>query len=374
MKIKRIKILQVVNLVGGVEVCVRQITENIDNSLFENVVVCQNLKGKKKIKDSSNNELKTYQLPIVRNINPIKDLTFLIATIKIILKEKPNVIHAHSAKGGSIARIASIFFNLTVIYTPHAFSYLSTKAKIKKRLFLFIEQILVFNHVVLLATSRSEQERAVNEVGYDTKRVQILQNAVNPIKTSKKNSSRVKHKYYLCSIGRPSFQKNTEMLIKVFEKLAIQHTKLHLYIVGAGEYSPELNKAKRQIAEKNLLNRITIIPWVNREEAMRILKNATLYVSTSRYEGMPYSVIESLCLGKTMVLTDCDGNKDLIQDGISGFLVKNVNEMIKKISILLKNHEKRQQFENSAFLQYKKRHQLSNYIQTLSELYLKEAK
>ena len=374
MKIKKIKILQVVNLVGGVEVCVRQITENIDNSLFENVVVCQNLKDKTTIKDSSNNELKTYQLPIVRNINPIKDLSFLISTIKIILKEKPNVIHAHSAKGGSIARIASFFFNLTVIYTPHAFSYLSTNAKIKKRLFLFIEQILVFNHVVLLATSRSEQERAIKEVGYDRKRVQILQNAVNPIKTSKNNSSRVKHKHYLCSIGRPSFQKNTEMLINVFEKLAIQHTTLHLYIVGAGEYSPELNKVKRQIAEKNLLNRITIIPWVKRGEAMRILKNATLYVSTSRYEGMPYSVIESLCLSKTMVLTDCDGNKDLIQDGISGFLVKNINEMIKKISILLKNHEKRHQFENNAFLQYKKRHQLSNYIQTLSELYLREAK
>ena len=63
-----------------------------------------------------------------------------------------------------------------------------------------------------------------------------------------------------------------------------------------------------------------------------------MYISSSRYEGLPYSVIEALSLSKPCVLTDVDGNKDLVKDNYNGFLVKeDANELAEKINFFLNN-------------------------------------
>ena len=65
------------------------------------------------------------------------------------------------------------------------------------------------------------------------------------------------------------------------------------------------------INKRNLENRATILPWVPREQVQTYIKNAKLYVSSSRYEGMPYC-IESMALSIPSVLTNVDGNRDLV--------------------------------------------------------------
>jgi glycosyltransferase involved in cell wall biosynthesis len=60
-----------------------------------------------------------------------------------------------------------------------------------------------------------------------------------------------------------------------------------------------------------------------------------LYISTARYEGLPYAVIESLALSKPCVVTNCDGNS-LINDGFNGFVInEDVIQFKEKILKLL---------------------------------------
>jgi len=368
---KRIKVLQVLNCVGGVEICVRQIIENTDSKQIENIVLSQNIDDKRKITDSKKQEIKHYELTIQRKINILKDLFAIIKMTEIIKKEKPNLIHAHSAKAGAIARIAALFFDVKILYTPHAFSFLSTNNYLKKKSFVFIERMLKTNKTILLATSKSERDLAINVVGFSPSKVIVLNNAINPIKTQISISNKIKHKNYICTIGRPSYQKNTEMLIEVFSLVQKKYNKIHLYIIGAGEYSPNLNKINSLIIQKGLLDKITILPWINREEAMAILKNSQLYVSTSRYEGMPYAVIESLCLKTPCVLTNCDGNRDLIVHNKTGYLINNMDqhEMSKKICSLIEDKDKLIEFGKNGYRYYQKNHLLSNYIKKLILLY-----
>ena len=365
---KKIKVLQVLNCVGGVEICVRQIIENTDSKQIENIVLSQNIGSKRKITDSKKQEIKHYELTIQRQINILKDLFAIIKMVEIIRKEKPNLIHAHSAKAGAIARIAALFFDVKILYTPHAFSFLSTNNYLKKKIFVFIERMLKTNKTILLATSKSERDLAINVVGFSPSKVIVLNNAINPIKTQISISNKIKHKNYICTIGRPSYQKNTEMLIEVFSLVQKQHNKIHLYIIGAGEYSPNLNKINSLIIQKGLLDKITILPWINREEAMAILKNSQLYVSTSRYEGMPYAVIESLCLKTPCVLTNCDGNRDLIVHNKTGYLINDMDqhEMSKKICSLIEDKDKLIEFGKNGHRYYQKNHLLSNYIKKLT--------
>ena len=52
------------------------------------------------------------------------------------------------------------------------------------------------------------------------------------------------------------------------------------------------------------------------------MRACDLYVSASTIEGMPFNIIEAMGCGKTVLASDVKGHKDLIEDGISGFLFK----------------------------------------------------
>ncbi len=372
---KKIKVLHVLNLVGGVEICFRQICENIDESIIETSVVCQKLVNKSKLVTSKGKEITPFLIPIAREINPFFDLFSIIKLILLIKKIKPDVIHAHSAKGGVIARIASVFFKTKVLYTPHAFSYLSAKNKLKRFLFLIVEKILRTKNTIVLATSNSEKNQAVQIVGYDKKKVFVLENAIdiNTIGEDKNLEKALKSKIYICTVGRPSFQKNLEMLINAFEVVVQNNSKVHLFIIGAGEYSPRKDKIINMINKKNLNTKVTMLPWVSRKEVQTYIKNSKLYVSSSMYEGMPYSVIEGMALSIPSVLTNADGNRDLVIDKKSGYLVEigDYVEMANKILHLLNETRLREKFGLQANKLFMQNHLLSNYLQKLTALYQK---
>jgi len=159
----------------------------------------------------------------------------------------------------------------------------------------------------------------------------------------------------------------------VFLIITNKHNDIHLFIIGAGEYSPDLNKIKKIIVKNNLESNVTILPWISRTNVLSIIKNSKIYVSTSRYEGMPYAVIESMSLKVPCVLTDVDGNRDLVKDGHNGYIIKNmdVKEMSLKICDLLENNDKRKQFGENAYEYYLKNHLLSQFVDKLTRNYFK---
>ena len=372
---KKTKVLHVLHLVGGVEICFRQICENIDESIIETSIVCQKLVNKPKLVASNGKEIIPFSIPIVREINPIFDTFSIIRLIFLINQIKPDVIHAHSAKGGVIARVASMFFKIKVLYTPHAFSYLSTDNKFKKFLYVTIEKVLRTKNTIILATSNSEKSQAIQTVGYEKKKVFALKNAIDKrsIGEDKDLEKILKSKRYICTVGRPSFQKNLEMLIRAFEIVSKNNNKVHLFIIGAGEYSPRKVKIVNMINKKNLSTRVTILPWVSRKKVQTYIKNAMLYVSSSRYEGMPFSVIESMALSIPSVLTNTDGNRDLVIDKKSGYLVEigDYVEMANNIINLLNKSELRKKLAFEANKLFIQNHLLPNYLQNLTAHYQK---
>lgn len=53
---------------------------------------------------------------------------------------------------------------------------------------------------------------------------------------------------------------------------------------------------------------------------MGYVKNALFYLTTSRYEGLPLAVVETMSLGKCIVASDVLGNKDCVKDNYNGYL------------------------------------------------------
>lgn len=367
----KIKIAHVLHCVGGVDISLRLIIENLDNVNFQNIVIHGFKDTNDAFFDGNKNLVKDFKVSIIRDISLFNDFSAIINTYKIIKKEKPSIIHCHSAKGGVIGRIVGWLLNIKVFYTPQAFSYLSTENKIKRKIFLFIEKALNVNQNILLASSNSEKERAINEVKYREDKVLKFDNSINSIdKIDNLTIDKTWPDEYICTVGRPSFQKNIELMIRVLNEVNKEYN-IHLVIMGVGHHSDKLEDVKKLINDFKLNNFVTLIEWTNRENIFNIISNSKFYISTARYEGLPYSIIEALALGKPCVVSDCDGNRDLIQNEYNGYVIQNedISEFESKIKLLLKDPKLLNEISKNAKSSFVEKYDIKKNILKLEEIY-----
>tara|TARA_R110002096_G_C14656234_1_gene726963 strand:- start:228 stop:1367 length:1140 start_codon:yes stop_codon:yes gene_type:complete len=375
----KIKIAHVLHSVGGVDIYLRLISENTNPKEISHIIIHQ-FDVSKKAYLNNDKKIKEYYIPIKREINIIGDLMSIYKTIKYLRIERPNVIHAHSAKGGVIARIASLFYRVNVLYTPHAFSYLSANSKLKRLLFLKTEQFFKHFNSTILSTSQSEKKRAINDVHFKKSKAIIFNNSVLPIDVNNLDYSILNElklpNEYICTVGRPSYQKNIEFMVDVVYKLKEITPDIHLVIMGVGEYSPNLETVKEKIKILKLSSNITLVNWIDRTNIFSIINKSSLYISTSRYEGLPYSVIESLALSKACVVTNCDGNIDLIKNDFNGYVIEQgeLEEFCKMTYKVLKNENLRKRFEEKSLSFFEDNFNLKKNIYLLEEIYKKYAK
>ena len=122
----------------------------------------------------------------------------------------------------------------------------------------------------------------------------------------------------IVNVGRLHPQKNQKLLIDAFAKIAKTFSDYTLEIYGDGDLHDELTS---QIESLGLSERVNIIP--SRKDLWDCIHNASLFVLSSDFEGMPNALMEAMALGLPCVSSDCrpGGARTLIEDGKNGFIV-----------------------------------------------------
>lgn len=170
---------------------------------------------------------------------------------------------------------------------------------------------------------------------------QVIPNAINPnfIKPVYTGERRK----VIVTAGRLNKQKNQVLLIRAFAKVSEELVDYELEIYGTGILEASL---KELASSLNLTNRVHFKGYV--ENVGEQIKDASLFVLSSDYEGMPNALMEAMALGLPCISTDCDGGgaRFLIENGKNGLLVpKNDEEKLSNaILSLLKDKEKLEQF------------------------------
>jgi len=143
------------------------------------------------------------------------------------------------------------------------------------------------------------------------------------------------------AVGRLDPQKGFDMLIEVWKLVALQYPEWKLKIFGSGPFEKDL---KQQIKNSDMENHIFMKPAVS--QIIDEYLHSSVFILSSRYEGLPMVLLEAMACGLPAVAFTCPcGPKDVIEDGINGYLVEqdNIYHMAEKISIMLNDQDKRKE-------------------------------
>ncbi|MGI5977403.1 MAG: glycosyltransferase family 4 protein [Candidatus Limivicinus sp.] len=178
-----------------------------------------------------------------------------------------------------------------------------------------------------------QTQEALEWYGESVKHVRtaVIPNAIN--RQFLRPRYKGERKKNIVAAGRLSKQKNFELLIRAFKKITPDCPDYKLIIYGEGGLRKELEA----LIKENGLEDLVSLPG-NTTEIIEKIQDASLFVLSSDYEGMPNALMEAMALGLPCISTDCPcgGPRFLIENGINGLLVPvgdedKLSEAIKKI-------------------------------------------
>lgn len=309
----------------------------------------------------------------INNLKAIKELK------KIINKEKYEIIHTHTPMGSVITRIASKKTrkeNKTrVIYTAHGFHFYKGAPILNWIIYYPIEKYLLKYTDTLITINEEDYNFAKNKFSKRCKDIKYVQgvgidkNKFNfNISEEEKINLRQKlglkkEDFVIIYVARLDKNKNQKLIINIMKKLLTNKKNIHLLLVG----EDEINGAYQKKA-KNLLKNIHFLGF--RKDIPYLMKISDLAISCSFREGLPVNIMEAMVSKVPIVASNCRGNRDLIKDGVNGYLVplNNSKDFAEKINTLYENKKLREEFrENNE--KYIEKYKLDNVLELMKKIY-----
>jgi RraA family protein len=231
-----------------------------------------------------------------------------------------DIIHGHGAKGGALARLASVASGTAVVYTPHGLVLMDPGVPLRRRLvYHAAEWALARLTRQIIAVSPEEERFAVGR-GFGRRRVVLIPNGIAPIAFPKR--AVVRQDLGLTDdiiavgfIGRLVEQKAPDVLVKAFAMAACEAPRARLVVVGSGP----LERPLRCLASG--LGVSDRISWLGERDGASVLPAFDVFAIASRKEGLPYVLLEALAAGLPIVATATAGVELVVQHGANGFIV-----------------------------------------------------
>ena len=166
-------------------------------------------------------------------------------------------------------------------------------------------------------------------------------------------------------IGSLVDKKGQALAIETVSELKKRGIDIHLDLLGEGPYR---HKLESMVEEYELNDKIHIHGNVDHPEI--ILNNSFLYIHTAKYEPFGLVILEAMACGLPVVCTDGKGNRDLIQEGINGFMVweRDPKLLADKIELLINDEQKRKVMGLNA-RKFSEDFGIEKYVEKLLNLY-----
>jgi glycosyltransferase involved in cell wall biosynthesis len=230
-------------------------------------------------------------------------------------RDRP-IVHAHGIRAATVAMPTVAVRRAPLVITIHGLHSLRRSNTTAIR-FLTRRVLRRADAVLVLSDSDRDAIASVNLAAEE--RVRKIRAGVEPRLVPRRASARAslglpRESVVVLWLGRLSSEKDPLAFVEAFARVA--EPGVTALIAGDGEFSPNVARA---VEERGLDSRIRLLGWV--DDPGEVLGAADLFVSTSRWEGIPLAALEAAAAGLALVLTDVAGNRDLAAAGVPAVLV-----------------------------------------------------
>lgn len=260
-----------------------------------------------------------------RAVDAFSDLRALDATRRIIRRFRPDVVHTHAAKAGTIGRLAAVSARVPVrVHSFHGHVFHGYfRPAVSRGVVLFERQMARLTSAIAVPGESQRREMADRFRIAPARKVVVTPYGVD-LRTYRRRDDGaairrefgLSTRYVIGAIGRMAPVKNQALLIDAFADLRARREDVSLLLVGDGECRETL---ERQAAGRNVAGAVVFRTW--EADLSRVYAALDVLAISSLNEGMPVAALEAMASGVAVVSTAVGGVVDLIADGDTGWLV-----------------------------------------------------
>ncbi len=327
--IRLVRIIARLNI-GGPTIHVTLLTQKLSAPDYESYLVCGTVgedEGDMAYYAQQHGVTPIYLPTLGRAIHPLRDLHTTWALWRLLRRIKPQVVHTHTMKAGFVGRLAARLAGVpVVVHTMHGHSFHGYWGPVKTRVFLWLERFAaaLADRVVTL---NEDLRHEIAEV-YGVKRIDRVVALPLGLDLARfadypRRAGNFRQTHNIASdapligiVGRVVPIKNHALFLRAAALIHAQHPDARFVIVGDGELRPALEALA---TEMGLGDAVVFTGWV--QDLRRVYSDLDVSVNSSRNEGTPVALIESMAAGVPVVATQVGGSAALLDDGALGRLV-----------------------------------------------------
>lgn len=287
----------------------------------------------------------------------------LLGLNKFIKDNDIEIVHSHGKGAGIYSRMLKILNpRLKIVHTLHGV-HIGKYGLLKKIAYIFLERFLTLFTDKFINVSNSENSLCLKLGLFKKSRSEVVYNGIKAL--LKNDNAKIKFnlsgKRVVTTISRFDYAKNMSLAYEIAQNFKDNSDIVFLWL-GDGD-----DRAKfESMAQKDGVN---IIFTGFTDKIPAYLSATDIYLSTSRWEGLPYALIEAQSLGIPIIATNVVGNNEVVENSKSGFLFEGAQQACRDIEILLNDEKIYGKMQSEALLNFKDKFDIGIAVRKVEKIY-----
>lgn len=241
-----------------------------------------------------------------RGIAPLQALASVRATVAAIRRLAPDVVHTHTSNAGLVGRLAAALTGTPVVHTVHGWQFFAGNRWPVRAASLLSEWLMMPLSDVVICVCAADADLARRLQFPCSERLAVVLNAVADRQPQRRPGSRLR----IGMVARFVWQKDHATLLQALRWLP--EVECHLWGDGPERRSCELMASD--------LPRVVF--HGEQPDVPSLLGTIDVLVLTTKYEGLPLSLLEGMAAGLPLIATAVNGVPEVVRHRWNGFLVR----------------------------------------------------
>jgi glycosyltransferase involved in cell wall biosynthesis len=263
-----------------------------------------------------------------RQINPFYDTAALCKLVYLLRKGAYDIVHTHSSKAGILGRIAARIAGVkTIVHTIHGLPFHPYQSAMLNHLYISLEKIVAprTDRIVTVADAMTQKAVAAG-VAAREKFVTVYSGMdLDAFLSAKTDTAQLRRTLgireddvVICKVSRLYHLKGHEYVIDAARDIVRTNPAVKFLFVGGGTLRSELEGL---VKKYGLEKHVVFVGLVNHDHVPKYLQAVDIVAHTSLREGLARVLPQACACGKPVVAFDIDGAREVVKDGVTGFLV-----------------------------------------------------